>query len=344
MNATIWGVAAVALLSACSLDEGGGVVPGGDASPFDASTDTSQDAPLPTDVTPPDDAPSDGPDDAPTDAPVDAPPDGSTCAATGACTQALPGGWSAVAVPTNPSTACPGGSSATDLLAQVTPVAGACDCGCSVTKSPVCNVGTIQRYISSDASCSTNGVLLAVNGGGCTASSPGAVASHAKGAPIAPSGGTCGGTVVEDKTKVTTTMLRTCNDASCAETVCNGNVPLGFSACVVKTGDQPTCPAGFTAQRTVVGGGFSLGCSACSCDVNGASTCTGAALSYYSDKNCNNLVTTGPVDGVCNANQNAGSNVDHFKYSATLNQTCTASGSKTASPTLTQTTTVCCKS
>jgi hypothetical protein len=182
-----------------------------------------------------------------------------------------------------------------------------------------------------------------VNGGGCTAISPISLSNHAKGNPIAPSGGTCGGAVVEDKSKVTKIPFRTCEATSCAENVCNGEVPLGFSACVVKAGDQPTCPAGFGAQRTLVGADFSLGCSSCSCDVNGASSCAGAKLSYYSDTQCNSLVTTGPVNGACNANQNKGSSANHFKYSAVLTQACKASGSKTASPTLAQTSTVCCK-
>ena len=331
-------------------------MPGDDASPPDASTDTtSQDAPLPTDVTPPPlDAPADSPDEAAVDAavdaqidaavaaPVDAPVDAPSCASTGPCTQALPAGWSPMAVPANPSTACPGGFNAADLLAQVTANAGACDCGCSVTKNPVCNVGSMQRYISNDASCGSLGVLLSINGAGCTPFGPITVSSHGKGTALSPSGGTCGPTVVEDKTKVTKTMLRTCNGVSCAENVCNGDVPLGFSACVVKTGNEPTCPAGFTAQRTVVGGDFTLGCSACSCDVN-ASTCTAATLAYYSDGQCNNLVTSGPVDGVCNANQNVGNNANHFKYAATVNAVCTAAGSKPAAPALAQPTTVCCK-
>ena len=340
MHLTIRGIAAVFLLSACSLDEGGGAAP--DASPIvpDASTDaTSDDAPVQPDAPPVFDAPPAF--DAPADSPVDAPP---TCAATGACTTALPAGWTPMAVPTNASTACPSGFAATDRLAQVTAVAGACDCGCNVTTDPVCDVGSMQRFVSNDSSCGTTGVLLTINGGGCTAGpAAGPVSDHGKSTPLGPSGGVCGGTVVEDKAKVTKTVLRTCDGASCAENVCKGDVPLGFSACVVKAGNEPTCPAGFTAQRTLVGADFTLGCSSCACNVNGPSTCTGATLKYYSDPACNNVVTAGPVDGVCNANQNVGSNWNHFKYAATLNRVCTASGAKTAAPALAQPTTVCCK-
>jgi hypothetical protein len=248
-----------------------------------------------------------------------------------------------MAVPTNASTACPSGFAVTDRLAQVTAVAGACDCGCNVTKDPVCDVGTMQRFVSNDSSCASAGVALAINGGGCTGFGPITISDHGKGAPLPPGGGTCGGTVVEDKNKVTKTLLRTCDGASCAENVCNGDVPVGFSACVVKVGNEPTCPTGFTAQRTLVGADFTLGCSSCSCDVNGPSTCTGATLKYYSDSACNNVVTSGPADGVCNANQNVGQTANHFKYAATLNRVCTASGAKTAAPALAQPTTVCCK-
>ena len=69
-----------------------------------------------------------------------------------------------------------------------------------------------------------------------------------------------------------------------------------------------------------------------------------ATLKYYADNACNNLVTSGPVDGVCNPNQNVGSNWNHFRYAATLTKVCAATGAKTAAPTIGPPTTVCCKS
>lgn len=326
------------LLSACSLEEQGAALADGGAA--DALPDAGWvDAPLPDAAV---DATADAADaaDAAADAPSDAPP---TCQSTGACTAALPPGWSPVAVPGDPATACSAGLSPSDLLAKVSAAAGACDCGCSVTKSPTCDVGTIQRYISNDASCGNTGVVLTVNGAGCTAISPITLSAYAKGAPPGPSGGACTATAIEDATKVDKQVLRACASPACAESVCKGEVEAGFSACVIKAGNEPTCPAGFDTKRTLVGKSFTLGCSACSCDVNGASKCTGATLSYYSDAACTKLVTTGPVNGQCNANQNAGASANHFRYSATLQQSCSAAGPKTATPALGDLTTVCCK-
>ncbi len=337
-------VGAALLAGACSLEEQGAASsdPGAPDSMVDAGLPDSPEleAGFDAPVEAPADALVDAVVDALVDAPSDAPP---SCQSSGACTQALPAGWSPVAVPSNPATACSAGFAPSDLLAQVTASAGACECACNVTKSPACDVGSIQRYISSDASCGTAGVLLSVNGSGCTANAPISLSAYAKGAPLGPSGGTCAATAVEDKSKVAKTRLRACTSAACAENVCQGEVPAGFAACIVKSGDEPTCPTGFASKRTVVGQDFTLGCSACTCDVNGPSKCTGATLSYYSDVACTKLVTTGPVNGLCNANQNAGASANHFKYSATLQQSCAAAGAKTATPALNQLSTVCCK-
>jgi hypothetical protein len=330
----LWGLSLAFVLPACGLISGLGdlELEGTDAG-ADAGADTAvPDTSVKDVVTPPSDAPS--------DTPLDTP---AGCTASGACTQSLPFGWTPVAVPGDATDACPNGYSSSDRISQVTAGFGACDCSCTVTKDPACDVGLVARHVSSDSTCSLATSSLSVNGSGCTPLvNPTIVISHAKNDPLPPSGGTCVGNAVQDKSKVTKTTLRTCENAACAENVCAGSVPKGFAACIVKDGVEPTCPTGFATTRTVVGSDFTLACSACTCSL-GASTCTGATLAYYADTACSTLVTTGPADGACNLNQSVGSTVSAFKYAATLNRVCSATGTKTPAPTLVNTKTVCCK-
>ena len=126
----LWGLS-LAFVPSCGLISGLGdlELDGTDAG-ADAGVDTAvADANAKDVVTPP------------TDAAFDAPPG---CAVTGACTQSLPFGWDPIAVPTEATDACPSGYSSSDRISQVTAGLGACDCGCTVTKDPACDVGPMN--------------------------------------------------------------------------------------------------------------------------------------------------------------------------------------------------------
>ncbi len=316
---------AVALLPACALVSGLGSleIEGVDSGPPDATDVATADA-------------------APPDAPADGPlPTG--CVATGPCTQSIPAGWTAVAAPDDPNASCPSGFATSDRVVQVTAGVGACGCGCSVTKDPACDVGTLQRHIGDTTNCTNVGATLSANGPACTATGqPLSITAYAKVTTPGPTGGTCVASAVEDKTKVTRSSLRTCAAAACAETVCNGALKSNL-ACVVKDGNEPTCPTGFAAKRTVVGNDFTLGCSACTCDVNGASSCVGGMLRYYSDSQCTTQVASVSANNTCNLQTGSGTFATYFKYSATLTKVCSSTGPKTAAPALVGVSTVCCK-
>jgi hypothetical protein len=318
------------LVTACSLDEGGlagspvdaaaaldasGADGGGDADPSDIGV---------ADIGVP-------------DVPAD-------CKDTGPCTQSIPQGWVLGAAPTNPADVCPVGFATKDYLAQVTAQAGACDCGCTVTKDPVCDQGTVSLTYANDSSCSLQSVSLTFPGCKYMAGTY-SLANYVKSARLPPTGGTCTGNAVEDKTKTQKSPLRACDAPSkCAEDYCSGAlVPAGFDVCIHKDGDEPTCPAGFATRRAVVGSDFTLGCSACTCDVNGPSACTGTSIKLYNDSSCATEKASFVADGNCGQVQNPGSTVSYAKYVGTLTKACTATGTKAATPTLAQKTTICCK-
>lgn len=263
----------------------------------------------------------------------------------GACVGAVPGGWTLVAYETSRAKGCPANFTQQDVVGGPQAQAGACDCGCNVTKQPVCDVGSIPFKVTG-ANCGSAGVTANVNGPNCTNLGAATIADHVQGAPIPPSGGTCTAPTITDPNKVTVTPARQCVAPNeCKEDVCNGVVPSGFSACISRSGAQ-TCPLGWNAnQPIVIGTGVDLACTGCTCQVNQTSTCTGATMALFNNNNCSgNPVSTLTVDGNCNVPASVGSSVDHFKYQATLNTVCQATGAKT--PTTLDVTgklTVCCK-
>ena len=100
----------------------------------------------------------------PLDAAVDAPPppplpDAAGCVDTGPCTKSVPGGWTLVIEPPDPSSACPNTYIAADAITQVVSKAGACDCACAITKDPVCDKGQVTFYYAMDANCGITGVM-----------------------------------------------------------------------------------------------------------------------------------------------------------------------------------------
>lgn len=306
----------------------------------------------------PDDAAVDGgapdaftPDSSASDAPnvpdaVDEPGPPQPCTTPpGACVQSIPGGWTLVAFAPSRAVGCPGNFTQADVVEEPKAQAGACDCGCNVTKQPVCDVGSIAFKVTG-VNCASTGVTANVNGAGCQNLGAATVADHVQGTPIAPSGGTCSAPAVANPANVTTTAARSCDVPNeCKEDVCNGSAPTGFGACISRPGTQ-TCPNGWNVKAPVyVGTGVDLACSTCTCQVNQPSTCTNATMSLFSTNNCSgNPASVISVDGQCNVPTGIGSNVDHFKYQATLNTVCQATGPK--SPTtldVLNKTTICCR-
>jgi hypothetical protein len=266
-------------------------------------------------------------------------PDAGPCADAAACE--IPKGWSLVVAPTNDGTGCPAGSTETTLVAGVSEKPGACDCSCTITKDPTCDKGQVTFFYSDDTTCGGTGVKPVFPG--CKSVGTFAVTAYQKAFVLAPADGTCTTSVKENKALVDLTTRRVCTTPACADDVCQNGLP-DFDVCVVKSGDE-ACPAGWDADRQVVGSDFDLNCSACTaCDVNGASTCGPASVGLYSDSACNTKVASFVVDGTCKAVTNGGQTVSYAKYlPGTLTKGCTTTGAKTASPQLKGKSTVCCK-
>ncbi len=237
--------------------------------------------------------------------------------------------------------ACPNAFGAHDVVTDPQAGAGSCDCPCSINTQPVCDLGTMSTYYSSGNSCGNQGTTLNVNGPGCNGLN-GNIDNYFKGVPPALSGGTCTGTATSHPSQVTTAPVRVCDSsAACKEDVCNGYAPQGFAACIYKQG-AATCPAPWSTPFDV-GDSPSLGCSACtSCNVSG--TCASGKLSLYTSGNCNNnaLLVTLAVDNTCVPTNNGGSGIGSWKYAATLNAQCQASGT-TPTVGLNAERTVCCR-
>jgi hypothetical protein len=279
------------------------------------------------------------------DAQKEAGPPQSCSVDAGACVAGLPSGWDLVAFDPSNENACPSNYTSAPVVWNVVPTGAACDCGCTVTNPPACDVGTLQRYVSSDTSCGTTGVSLAVNGPGCTAYPSTTLLSHSKSSPLAPTGGTCTGDIIKSPTNVGRNAGAICRvPAACEEQFCGGDVPGGFQSCIQsQASGAQTCPSGWL-NPVVVGDDFTFDCSACTCDVNGSSTCTNASVDIFSDSQCNTKLVTMPVDGNCDVDTAAGQSPGAFEYHATLNQVCKATGAKTPSNVqLVNSRTICCK-
>jgi len=103
----------------------------------------------------------------------------------GPCVAALPVDWALVAFAPALASACPASFQSQDLFFAPVAQAGACDCSCSISQHPRCDVGSLQRYVSSDSSCSNTGIVLTVNGPGCTAWPPSsALLGHSMSIPL----------------------------------------------------------------------------------------------------------------------------------------------------------------
>jgi hypothetical protein len=319
---------ALVFLCACGIDETGLVVGGSDASSAESAS---------ADVNQAENA---------VDAPAESAPPQACSLDAGACVATLPAGWDLVAFDPSSENTCPSNYTSAPVVWNVSANPSACDCGCTVNKTPACDVGAVQRFVSTDNSCSMSGVTLNVNGAGCMAyPQSNTLSAYAKSTPLAPSGGTCTGDVIQNKANFGVNHGPTCKvPPACQEQFCGGDVPGGFELCVEHLGQQ-ACPAGWSTP-ILAGDDFTFQCTSCSCDVNGASTCTNASLDIFSDSQCTSTkkLVTMPVDGNCDADAAQGFQPIAFEYHSTLTQNCNATGAKTASNIqLVNARTICCK-
>jgi hypothetical protein len=306
-------------LCSCGLDEGGLVQSSNDAS-VDNVVDSADEQPQ-----------------------KEAGPPQACSVDAGSCVASLPSGWALVAFDPSNENACPSNFASANVVMNVLAEPTACDCGCNVTTNPACDVGSLQRYISADTSCSQTGQVFAVNGGGCNVlQTTGGLSAYSKSSALAPSGGACTGNVVKNKSGIAFANGATCTvPDACAEQFCGGDVPGGFESCIQTSGEQ-ACPAGWSTP-VFVGDDFDFDCSACTCDVQGT-TCTNATLTFYSDTKCTASIAALAVDGTCAADPAAGQSPLAWTYTATVTPKCNAAGAKTASNVkLTNERTICCK-
>jgi hypothetical protein len=262
--------------------------------------------------------------------PCDTPP--------GACVGALPADWELILFEPTRAAACPINFTGTDLIASPTAGAGACECSCTVNANPTCTQGMMATKYGDDDTCPTVGLTLNVPNGNCIA-----ITSNIRGfyssTPLPPVIACTASTVTNDS-NVTSTAMRQCSvPTNCREEICNGEVPPGFSACIVRSGDL-ACPAGWDA-KTVVGDGADLTCSSCTCQAT--ATCTNGRIIFYSNTGCGTQLAAFDVNDVCQSTGGGGA-IRSFRYSATVtNPQCTANGMKMGTVALTGTRTVCCK-
>jgi hypothetical protein len=258
---------------------------------------------------------------------------------TGACANALPSGWELVLFETSRNAACPAGFTSEDAVADPVAATGACDCSCMVDSSSTCTMGTMLTKHGTTNQCLNNGLTINVPGPGCVVLSS-SFSTWFSGTAV-PARVTCTAAPVTNAGQVTSSELRSCQIPSqCLEEVCNGDVPIGFSACVTRDGDT-ACPAGW-GTKTLIGDSASLSCSACTCTATG--TCTGARANFFTDNACMTALVSLDVNDVCQATPGA-VRIGSYNYTAALtNPMCTATGMKTATVGLMAPRTMCCKS
>lgn len=260
----------------------------------------------------------------------------------GACVQSLPAGWALAAFEENRNDPCPALYETHDVVASPTAMAGACSCKCAFgSPQPTCTKGQLATFFGGNNKCDQTGLVLDVNGSGCTSlGGSGNLDNVFSATPLPATQLTCSVSTAPNPAKVLSVGQRLCAaPAACAEDVCNGVVDAGFKACIYRDGDV-SCPAGWNT-RTLVGDDTSLACSQCVGCVATAS-CTAEKIKFFSDGQCKTQIANLDATGACVASN--GMNVSAFEYTATItNATCAPSNASTATVDLKAPRTVCCK-
>jgi len=315
--------AAPVVLAACALDENGTLQSGDGGGPDVVTNDVV----IPDVVTEP------GP-------PVPCSTDAS------ACTSALAAGWTPVAFASSRTTACPSNFTAEDIVANPQVQTGACTCDCTPGNAPSCAIGSLSGTFGSSSQCGggTNGPYNITTDGQCYDwGGSFALANYHDWTKLGLTPGTCTSAPTLDANKVSTDPMRACAPPpQCAEDVCSGSPPAGFSSCIVHDTDL-LCPPGPFTSRTIVADGVQFACGACAGCTNTGTGCGAAKIDYYATSNCTTALATDTVDGNCDPSNTGVNNVSHFKYSAPVVGAACTPGTSTATPTPTNLRTICCR-
>lgn len=264
---------------------------------------------------------------------------------SGACTSTLQAGWTPIAFATSRTNACPSNFTADDVVTNPQIQSGACTCDCTPVTAPSCAIGSLTGTFGATNQCGggTNGPYSITSDGECYDWGNVALSAYHDWTKLGLTAGTCTSAPTLDSNKVATDAVRACTPPpQCAEDVCSGSPPAGFSSCIVHDADL-ACPSGPFTARTVVAVSVQFACSSCSACANTGTGCGNAQIDYYATTNCTGSLATDAVDGKCDASGNVQSVITHFKYTApVLGAACTP-GTSTATPTPTNLRTICCR-
>lgn len=320
-------LAIAALLAACGLDTVGSATLESHAAPDSGSSDSS---------------PRDG-----STSPTGGPHSCTDTATT--CTQSLESGWTTLAVAKTDDAACPTNYEATTLEHYgATAGDGACTCACSVDAAdpPSCAKGKLSGKVgTSQTTCETQSSVTEIDGTGCTDFAVSTtVSAYGAYAPFPLYRGKCTASAQKDESKVVERAAKACRPStSCIETLCTGEAPSGFDACIMHDGDV-ACPANSPFIKKVMSGtAASLVCAGCDSCENSA-TCSTPTLHYYNDPTCKTEVANRVVDGTCApASDNDGKAISRLRYDVTMSGvTCNAS-SPVSTITMSEPKTICCR-
>ncbi|HEX7601711.1 MAG TPA: hypothetical protein VF316_08905 [Polyangiaceae bacterium] len=278
--AVVVAIAAAPMLAiACSLDEGSAPSDGGaDGTLPDGGGDARGDVLVFPDVDIPD---------------VVVPPTCQTLDAS--CLPSFPpdAGWQPVATGGSAGCSPDAGFAALPFVSNPTLKGGACACGCKLNGNLNCG-GSFSFTYWNDPACSDGGPVSNNYGDNCAQHTLNAGSVRVAGGN--PAGVSCDGGVAGDA-GFDTTAVRVCAPTTCTSDYC-GLAGAGLRLCIIKDGDEPTCPSGFAPTPQSLGTTASSACLPCGCGVTGA-TCGGTMSTYGANCNSGQLLDTIPADGGC---------------------------------------------
>lgn len=222
------------------------------------------------------------------------------------------------------------------LLQNVRASAATCACSCGAPNgNPCANAGTRNVSLRTGSSNCNDGSFGAVVDNGCQAL-PIAWDPSFNGAGMVafgPTQVTCAASatlpaVVDDGAVVVCDLAASATPIACTGGTCVLE-PGTDQICLMRSGDVPTCPAGFPARK-VLTPSFTDGraCGACSCGTN-ATACTNREIAFYTNGGCNQGRRAAAIDGTCNSLSGSGTPT-HYRYEATPNGACTAAAATVA--------------
>lgn len=261
------------------------------------------------------------------------------------CTSGLQTGWTTIAFATSRTTACPSNFTAEDVVTNPKIQSGACTCDCTPVNAPSCAIGNLTGTYGATSACGggNNSFNITSDGECYDLGGSFSLAAFHDWNKLGLTAGTCTSSPTLDTNKVSTDGVRACTPPpQCAEDVCTGSPPAGFSSCIVHDNDV-TCPPGPFSTPTVVAASVQFDCGTCSGCTNTGTGCGTAQVDYYANANCAGSLTTDNVDGKCDASGIVQVGISHLKYTAAVVGAACTPGTSTAAPTPTNLRTICCR-